>query len=183
MEFFEQFLNSDFYPMILRACEFLFMSILFVKGEISMSKYAQYFSNMELRFTSSKDDRAVPEAEQTDLQEEMNSHKDECLSSFLDKYLDFANESLPFAVDTLADGEFDMLNTLVGTNADKVLKAYDNLMDIRERYDIPDKYSNEELVAYLREMSTGKEVKADEKTQTVAQSEPQKLSQNDTKDA
>lgn len=175
--FIEVFIQSDMFPLFLRILEFLFMTILFIKGEISVSKYAQSFTNMEQRFILSKDNNVILDKEETNLQEEMNSHKDECLSSFLDKYLDFSSDTLPFTVDQMADGEFDMLNQLVGSKADKVLSAYDKLMDIRERYNVPDKYSNEELVAYLREMASHnkveeKGVEVNEKAQeTVPQSE------------
>lgn len=154
MNYIEAFLNSEFFPMCLRILEFVFMTILFVKGEINVSKYAQSFTNMERRFMfSDAKQQVIPELEETDLQAELNSHKDECLSSFLDKYLDFSKDTLPFAVDELADGEYDMLNELVGSKADKVLKAYDSLMDIRERYNVPERFTNEELISYLREAS------------------------------
>lgn len=148
-----EFLQTDMFPIILRICEFVFMTILFIKGEINVSKYAQSFTNMERRFILSTDGKVIPDLEETDLQDEVNSHKDECLSSFLDKYLDFSKDTLPFAQDELVDGEYDMLNELVGMKADKVLKAYDSLMDIRERYNVPERFTNEELISYLREAS------------------------------
>lgn len=177
MEYLDLFLNSDIFPVVLRILEFIFMTVLFVKGEISVSKYAQSFTNLERRFILTENGSVIPDKEDTDLQEEMNSHKDECLSSFLDKYLDFSNDTLPFAQDQLADGEYDILNELVGTKADKVLKAYDSLMNIRERYNVPERFSNEELITYLREASSvvNREEKggvdSDEKKETEQKSE------------
>lgn len=177
MDFLISFLNFDCFSLFLRILEFIFMSILFLKGEINLSKYAQSFTNLERRFVLSNDGKVILSDEETNLQEEMNSHKDDCLSSFLDKYLDFSKDTLPFAQDQLADGEYDILNELVGTKADKVLNAYDSLMNIRERYNVPERFSNEELVSYLRNLamtSHSKEeggVPVDEKKETEQKSQ------------
>lgn len=166
--------------IVLRFVYLIIISILFLRGEISMSKFAQTFDNFETKYILNKDGKVVEDTEKIDLQEEMNSHRDDCLSSFLDKYLDFSKDTLPFAQDTLADGEYDMLNQLVGTNADRVLQAYDSLMDIRERYGVPEHFSNEEVVSYLRELANNSKQKGDaavvQEKEAQPESEQEKLS-------
>lgn len=177
MEYLFSFICGLDIEIVLRFVYLIIISILFLKGEISMSKFAQTFSNFEKKYILNKDGKVVEDTEKIDLQEEMNSHKDDCLSSFLDKYLDFSKDTLPFAQDTLADGEYDMLNQLVGTNADKVLEAYDKLMDIRERYGVPEQFSNEEVITYLRDISKQKgDAAVVQEKEAQPESEQEKLS-------
>lgn len=141
-----------------------------------MAKNKQKFTRQQVEYKlNEKTDTLVELEERTDLQALINSHHDETLFYNLERYF---SEHVTVTVDT-SDEFIDEDIDLGGTKADKMLNALERVNALRVKYEIPDAYTDREVLQYLRnkasaesnvDSSEGGEVN-ETQTQTDAQSE------------
>lgn len=184
-EIFVAFAQNEVFSVFFRLLYAIGVLIFFVKGEINVSKFVQTFSNLEQRYMLSNSGKVVEKPELDDCQAEIQSHQDDCLSAFLDKYL-YENQSnlrSQSICDLEAPADYEFLKELCGScKADRFLGAYQGLQDLRLKYNIPEHFSDVEIVDYLEKFKFGKEVKSDEK-KTVEKSEQKELQKTVEEDA
>lgn len=184
-DIFVSFVQNDMIFVFLRVLYALGLLIFFIKGEVNVSKFVQTFSNLEQRYMLSKSGKVVEKPDLDDCQAEIQSHQDDCLSAFLDKYL-YENQSIirsQSICDFEAPADYEFLKELCGScKADRFLGAYQGLQNLRTKYSIPEHFTDVEIVDYIEKFKFGKEVKSDEK-KTVQKSEQKKLQETVEEDA
>lgn len=129
--------------------------ISMIIGGRNMSKFAQCFSNFEQRFMLSGEGKVIAKPELDDCQAEIDSHKDDSINGFLSKFLPELTAQNPLC--DIDDSEVEILNELVGTRADRILAAYEGLYSLRRKYNVPDHYSDEELIIYIQSLNKSSE--------------------------
>lgn len=139
-----------------------------------LSKFAQTFSRVRPVWKLNVKTNRLEKTEETiDIQDEINSHYDEMLFSRLEQYFETYGDTVIDISDDIDERLDDSFNS--GSNSDKVLSALQKVEDFRERYQIPDYYTNSEVLNAVRkridetktktirkEKETNEEIKKDE---------------------
>lgn len=177
-EIFVAFAQNEVFTVFFRLLYALGVLIFFIKGEVSVSKFVQTFSNLEQRWSLGANNKPVANPELSDCQAEIQSHKDDCLSSFLDRFLPEIRSQQPLA--DLDDTDYEILHEIsYGSRADRILGAFENVQKLREKYNVPEHFTNDELLEYLEAAKLENAKKLvnqeggvpNEKTQNVEESE------------
>lgn len=174
-DFFVGFLQKTSINEYLEFAYAVILCICLLKGDITLSKFAQSFSNLEQRyFLNAKTQKVEPDPELYDCQAFISSHEVVPINEFLNKYVGDIRDSLPKCevVDGVADVLTDML---ANCPADKIANVMQSVSDVRTRFNVPDTYTDQEVFQYLNEMYLKKGV--EKNAQNEPQSEPQKLPQ------
>lgn len=110
-----------------------------------MSKVRQSFTREQIEYKlNEKTDTLLELPERTNLQELINSHYDETLYYNLERY--FAENVPVIPADESIHDEVE----LEGSKADRMLHALERVQTLRNKYAIPDYYSDVEVLRYLR---------------------------------
>lgn len=140
-----------------------------------MAKYRQSFTRTQTLYKlDEKLDILVEQTPPEDLQEAMNSRYDETLFYNLERFYEASSVDI---LDGIDSDDYVGLSELTGSNADKLMRALLKVEELRNRYDIPETFSNAEILEYVRakaknnaSQSEGGEVN-ETQTETQSQSE------------
>lgn len=133
---------------MLRKIVYIFRRILYI-----MSKFAQTFSRKRQKWKLDvRVDRLVRDGEE-DVQEVVNSSYDDLLYAKLEDFYDAmaVNVSIDYSsIDEDLDNAFGDVN---GSKADKVLKAFEVVSDIRKKYNLADDVSDKAVIDFIKNKS------------------------------